>query len=216
MQFEIPSQTFLWRVLAFRFQSELELQKRRIWRISGLLREYGGPADGDLYRERELMALIEVLTGLLVLAVNQEAQSRQLSNKQRRRAGRPRDVITPYLAPELLSVFRRYNDRAGRQSIIIPIDGELKQIEAGRLFQFIDTIIQPLNRYLTTELHRGELSAARLARYALDDRRRIAQELKQSEAKASAKKADVATKRQLPPGVIALQRALALPEYFSP
>jgi hypothetical protein len=210
MQSEILSQSFIWGVLAFRFQSELELQKRRIWRLSGLLREYGEPADGDLYREQELMALIEVLTGLLVLAVIQEAQSRQLSNRQGRRAGRPKDVITPYLAPELLSVFRRYNDRAGRQSIIIPIDG--KQKEAGRLLQFIDTIIQPLNQYLTTELHRSSLSASRLARYALDNRRRIAQGLKPSEAKASAKKPAVATKHRLPPGVIAFRRAFALPE----
>jgi hypothetical protein len=39
----------------------------------------------------------------------------------------------------------------------------------------------------------------------------MAQELKQSETKASAKKAAVAIKRQLPPGVIALQRVFAIP-----
>jgi hypothetical protein len=105
--------------------------------------------------------------------------------------------VTPYLAPELLSVFLRCHDRAGRQSVATSIDGRLKQREAGQLFEFIESIIQPLNQYLTTELHRRPLSASRLARLALDDRRRIAQELKQSEAKASAKKAAVAIKRQL-------------------
>jgi glucose-6-phosphate-specific signal transduction histidine kinase len=47
--------------------------------------------------------------------------------------------------------------------------------------------IQPLNQYLTTELHRNPLSASRLARYALDDRRKIARELEQDAAKAVAR-----------------------------
>ena len=54
MQSEVPSQNFVWGVLAPRIQSELTLQKSEIWRLSGLLEEYGGPADGDMYREREL------------------------------------------------------------------------------------------------------------------------------------------------------------------
>ncbi|MEH2561386.1 hypothetical protein [Bradyrhizobium sp. AZCC 2289] len=89
------------------------------------------------------------------------------------------------------------------------IDVKSKQREAGKLFEFIDAIIQPLNHYLTTELHRRPLSASRLARFALDD---IAKELKQSTAKASAKKAAVAIKPQLPPFEIALRRAFAIPE----
>jgi hypothetical protein len=212
MQSEVPSPSFIWGVLAARFQSELTLKKSEIWRFSGLLEEYGGPADGDFYREREQKALIEELTGLLVQAVTREVANRQLTKGSSRRVGRPRDVVTPYLAPELLSVFLRCHDRAGRQSVATSIDGRLKQTEAGQLFEFIEAIIQPLNQYLTTELHRRPLSASRLARVALDDRRRIAQELKQSEAKASAKKAAVAIKRQLPPFVIALQRVFAIPE----
>jgi len=41
MQSEVPSQSFVWGVLASRFQSELTLQKSEIWRLSGLLEEYG-------------------------------------------------------------------------------------------------------------------------------------------------------------------------------
>jgi hypothetical protein len=214
MQSEIPSQSFIWGVLAARFQSELTLQESEIWRLSGLLEEYGGVADGDFYREREQKGLIDELTGLLVQAVTREAASRQLTGNSSRRAGRPKDVVTPYLAPELLSVFLRCHDRAGRQSVAVgtSIDGRLKQMEAGQLFEFIKAVIQPLNHYLTTDLGRTPLSAARLARFALADRRRMAQELKQSEAKASAKKATVAIKPQLPPGVIALQRPFAMPE----
>ena len=212
MQPDIPSQSFVWGVLAARFQSELTLRKSGIWRLSGLLAEYGGPADGDFYREREQKSLIEELTGLLLQAVIHEAENRQFIDSASRPAGRPKDIVTPYLAPELLSVFLRFHARAGRQSVATSIDGKPKQIEAGQFFEFIKVAIGPLNQYLTTELHRRPLSASRLARFALDDRRRIAQELKQSEAKSSAKKAAVAVKRQLPPLAIALQRAFTIPE----
>ena len=67
MQSEVPSQSFVWGVLTARFDSELTLQKSEIWRLSGLLEEYGGPADDDFYREREQKALIDELTGLLVI-----------------------------------------------------------------------------------------------------------------------------------------------------
>jgi hypothetical protein len=184
MQSEVPSQSFIWGVLAPRFQSELTLQKAEIWRLSGFLEEYGGPPDGDFYREREQKALIEELTGLLVQAVAHEAADRQFANSSSRRAGRPRDVVTPYLAPQLLSVFLRCHDRAGRQSVATSIDGKLKQREAGQLFEFVNALIQPLNQYLTTELHCKPLKASQLARVALDKRR----EDKQIEAEAAAKK----------------------------
>jgi hypothetical protein len=177
-----------------------------------LLEEYGGPADGDFYREREQQALIEALTGLLVQAVSLEVANRQLTKDTSRRVGRPRDVVIPYLGPELLSVFLRCHDRAGRQSVTTSIDGRLKQREAGQLFEFIKAIMQALNQYLTTELHRRSLSASRLARFALDDRRRIARQLKRSEAKPLAKEAVVAEKRQLLPLETALQEVFAIPK----
>src|ERR1700688_737751 len=170
MQSEVLSESYIWGVLAPRFQSELTLQKSEIWRFSGLLEEYGGTADEDFYREREQEALIEELTGLLVQAVTHEAANRRFTNNSSRRAGRPRDVVTPYLAPELLSVFLRCHDPAGRQSVATSIDGKLKQKEAGRLFEFINAAIGPLNQYWTTELHREPLSASRLARFALSYR----------------------------------------------
>jgi hypothetical protein len=176
--------------LAARFDSELTLQKTEIWRLSGLLEEYGGAADDDLYREREQKALIDELTGLLVQAVIQEATRRLFANNSGRRAGRPHDAITPYLAPALLLVFLRCHGSAGRQSVATSIDGKLKQKEAGRLFEFINAAIQPLNQYLTTELHRRPLSAARLARFALAEPRRIAEEAarKRRELRARGKK----------------------------
>ena len=188
MQSEVPSQSFVWGVLAPRFQSELTLQKSQIWLLSGLLEEYGGAADDDFYREREQKALIDELTGLLVQAVTNEAASRQFTNNSSRRVGRPRDVMSPYLAPELLLVFLRCHDSAGRKSVATSIDGKLKQKEAGQFFEFIKVVIEPLNRYLTTELHREPLSASRLARFALAERQSIAREIKRKELKALAKK----------------------------
>jgi hypothetical protein len=192
MQSQVPSQSFVWGVLAVRFQSELTLQKSEIWRLSGLLEEYG-PAVDDHNREREQKTIVEELTGLLVQAVIEEATHRLFANHSGRPAGRPSDVITPYLAPALLLVFLRCHDSAGRQSVATSIDGKLKQKEAGRLFEFINAAIQPLNQYLTTELHRRPLSAARLARFALAEPRRIAEEIardiKRRELKALAKKA---------------------------
>ncbi len=189
MQSEVPSQSFVWGVLAPRFQSELTLQKSQIWLLSGLLEEYGGVADDDFYREREQKALIDELTGLLVQAVAHEAANRQFANSSSRRVGRPRDAITPYLAPELLLLYLRCHDSAGRQSVATSIDGKPKQEEAGPLFEFIKAAIEPLNRYLTVDLHRPPLSASRLARFALSKRRSTARELERLHKKALEKAA---------------------------
>ena len=186
MQSEVPTQSFVWGVLAARFQSELTLQKSEIWRLSGLLEEYGSAAD-DFNREREQKAIIEELAGFLVQAVAQEALDRQFANGSGRRAGRPPDVMTPYLAPQLLSVFLRCST-GGRQSVATSIEGKPKQKEAGQLFEFISAVIEPLNQYLTVELHRGPLSASRLARHALTERLSIARAIKRSELRALAKK----------------------------
>jgi hypothetical protein len=125
MQSEVPSESFIWGVLAARFQSELTLQKSEIWRLSGLLEEYGGAADDDFYREREQKTLLDELTGLLVQAVTHEAANRQFTNNSSRRAGRPPDVVTPYLAPQLLSVFLRCHNSAGRQSVTAFVRNDL-------------------------------------------------------------------------------------------
>jgi len=120
--------------------------------------------------------------------------------------------MTPLLGRELLSVFLRFNDRAGRRSVTTSIDGKITQREAGQLFEFIKMVIQPLNRYLTTELRRKPLSASRLARFALDDRRRITRELKWNAARPLAKEAAVAEKRRLLPLETALKEVFAIPK----
>ena len=188
MQSQLRSQSHVWGVLPLQFESELTLHKSEICRFCGLSEEYGS-ADGNFNREREEKEIIEELTGVLVQAVALEARDRQFTNSTGRRAvGRPIDVMIPYLAPELLSVFLRYHNSGGRQSVATSIDGKPGQKEAGLLFEFIKATIEPLNHYLTTDLHRRPLSASRLARFALLERQRIARAIKRSELRALAKK----------------------------
>ena len=186
MQSEPPSQSLVWGVLPARFQSELTLHKSEICRLSGLLEEYG-PAGANYTGEGEEHKLIEELTGFLVQAVARDA-AQQITNSTGRRVGRPRDAIIPYLGPELLSAYLRCHNSGGRQSVATSVDGKLGQKEAGLLFEFIKATIEPLNHYLTTDLHRRPLSASGLARFALLERRRIARAIRRSELRALAKK----------------------------
>src|SRR5258705_11439820 len=60
-----------------------------------------------------------------------------------RRVRRPRDVMIPYLGPELLSVYLRCHNSGGRQSVATSIDGKPRQKGAGLSSK------EPLNHYLT-------------------------------------------------------------------
>jgi hypothetical protein len=186
MRSEPPSQSLVWGVLPARFQSELTLQKSEICRLSGLLEEYG-PAGPNYTGEGEENKIIEELTGFLVQAVARDAVSQQITNSTGRRVGRPRDVMIPYLGPELLSVYLRCHNSGGRQSVATSIDGKPGQKEDGLLFEFIKATIKPLNDYLTTDLHRRPLSASRLARFALQERRHVARVIKWKKLTAAAK-----------------------------
>jgi hypothetical protein len=171
MRSQLPSQSLVWGVLPRRFESELTVHKLEICRLYGLSEEVG-PAGGKVIDEREGREIIDELTGVLLRTVALDAEARQRANSSGRGVGRPCDVMIPYLALELLSVYRRYHDSGGRQSAATSIDGKPAQKEGGRFFEFIKATIEPLNHYLTTELHRRPLSASRLARFALSEHRR--------------------------------------------
>ncbi len=170
-QATLPSQSDVWGILPLRFESELTAQKLEIWRLWGLSEEFGPVGDNSTgaCAGREI---INELTGFLVRAVALDTQAR-IATSASRGVGRPREVMIPYLALELLSVYLRCHNSGGRQSVATSIDGKLGQKEAGLLFEFIKATIEPLNRYLTTDLHRRPLSASQLARFALSERRRI-------------------------------------------
>ena len=69
-------------------------------------------------------------------------------------------------------MYLRYNSSAGRHSVWTSIDGKLVQEEAGPFFAYVKAVIEPINDYLVGELAWKPISAGRLARYALAERRR--------------------------------------------
>jgi hypothetical protein len=171
-QTALPSQSYVWGVLAPRFEADLAEQKAKVLRLCGLYDAFGPPGDG-FTGEREANETIIQLAGELLRTVGLEMEERiAISRTIGRRVGRPRDVMSRYLGPALLTLFLRYHDSAGRHSVLTSIDGKLAQIEAGPFFEFVKVAIEPLNQFLVSELHRSPLSAARLARYALEQRRR--------------------------------------------
>jgi hypothetical protein len=166
----LPSQAYVWTVLMPRLEAGLAQQKTKILDLCGLYNVFGPPGDGFTGELEGDQNMIE-LTGLLVLAFAHHMVGQIARLRVGRKAGRPRDILTRELGPSLLTFFSRYHPSAGRQSVLTSIDGRLAQEEAGPLFNFIKAAIEPLNEYLVEELHWKPLSASRLARYALAERR---------------------------------------------
>jgi len=167
----LPTPSEIWGVLPPRFAEELKSNAADIWRLSGYEDEYGPPSVG-FTREREIHEMIDEITAISMAAIALDMEARQSAIRTGRGTGRPRDVLSRHLGPALLEMFLRCHDSAGRKSVLTSIDGKLAQEEAGPLFEFMKVAIEPLNHYLVTDLHRMPLSPARLARDALDRRRR--------------------------------------------
>jgi len=167
----LPSQSFVWGELPDRFMAELKANEAELWEFGGITKMFG-PVGDNYAGASEGNSLIEQVLKFLLNGIAFDLENREVENRIGRNVGRPRDVITPYLAPEMLSLFLCYQGFGGRHSVMTSIGGELKQEETGPLFNFIRTGIQPLNNYLVDELHRRPLSASRLARYALAERKR--------------------------------------------
>jgi len=168
-QAALPSDSYVWGVLGPRFSAGLKDRASELWRLSGLDEEYG-PLGENFTGERETQEMSDEIAGHLLTSIVLDTQARQGANRTDRGVGRPRDVIIPYLGPNFLSFFLRCHDSAGRQSVLTSIEGQLAQMEDGPFFNFVKTAIEPLNEVLVTELHRKPVSAARLARYALEER----------------------------------------------
>jgi len=167
----LPSQEYVWTVLAPRLEADLAEKKTEILNRIGLYDVFGPPDDVGFTGELDGEQTIIELSGQLTLAVAYDMVDRTASLRLGRKAGRPRDIMTRQLGPRLLTMFLCYHPSAGRHSVLTSIDGRLVQEEAGPLFNFIKAAIEPLNKYLVEELHWKPLSAGRLARYALAERR---------------------------------------------
>ncbi|XIA64084.1 hypothetical protein ACFIOY_34965 [Bradyrhizobium sp. TZ2] len=168
-----PSQEFVWTVLAPRIEAYLTEQKLTILELIGLYRLFGPPGEG-FTGELEGDETIKELTGQIVVSFCEDLIERIDSVAFERKAGRPCDVLTRALGPRLLDMFLRYNSSAGRRSAWTSVDGKLVQEETGPLFEFIKAAIKPINDYLVGEQSWKPICPARLARYALAERRRIA------------------------------------------
>jgi hypothetical protein len=142
-----------------------------LWEYGGIIKMYG-PVGDNYAGASEGNLLTEQVVKFLLIGLALDLENRERENRIGRSVGRPKDVITPYLAPEMLGLFICYQGFGGRHSAVTSIGGELKQEETGPLFNFMKTGIQPLNNVLVDKLHRMPLSASRLARYALAERKR--------------------------------------------
>lgn len=161
----LPDERDFWKKLAPKFMADLRAKQQSLWRRSGLEKKYG-PSQ-HFNGEYEANEMVNEIAVFLISAILVDVDAR----RSRSGRGRPRDVMTPELAPNLLWYFLRYHSSSGRRSVIVTADGKKKQEEAGPLFEFIKAAIEPLNQYLI-EINRKPLSPARLARYALREHRR--------------------------------------------
>ena len=112
MESQLPSPSYVWGMLPVRFGIELTRHKSEICRLCGLYEEYGSD-DGNFNAEREEDEIIDELTKVLVQAVAEDAEVRQISNNHGPRAGRPGEAMIPYLAHALLFPKMRRNADTG-------------------------------------------------------------------------------------------------------
>jgi hypothetical protein len=97
------------RLVTLRLESELTAQKREIWRLWGLSKEFGLVGNNST-GECAGREIIDELTGFLLRAVALDTQPR-IATSAGRGVGRLRNVMSSYLAPELHSTASRSPSR---------------------------------------------------------------------------------------------------------
>ena len=166
-----PGEYEFWEKLSPRFVADSKANEPALWRLSGLEKLYGSLE--HFTGKGHHSDMVSEIAVFLLNATVLDVEARRIARTIGRGVGRPPDVMTPDLAPNLLEYFLRYNDPIGRRSVVVWLEGKKSQAEAGPLFEFFQAAIEPLNRYLI-EMTRTPLSPARLVRYALKDRKRKA------------------------------------------
>ena len=164
VRYVLPDELDIWKRLGPRFMADLRTKQPVLWRLSGLEEKYGPCQNfiGHVEASEMVNEIAVFLMGAILVDVE--------AGRNRSGRGRPRDVIIPELAANLLEYFLRFNNLSGRRSVVVKLDGKKKQEEAGPVFEFINAAIEPLNKYLI-ENNRQPLSPAHLARYALREHR---------------------------------------------
>jgi hypothetical protein len=168
----LPSQSYIWGVVALRFEQALLAKKLEIWELSGLFTMFG-PLGESFTGETEGNENIERLAGHLVRGLAYQLQAHLVAGETVNGlgVGRPRNLMIRYLGPELVQFFQAYHVSGGRHSVATSVDGRLAQVEDGPLFKFVTEVLIPLNQFLIEEMHWKPLSPARVARFGLYTRR---------------------------------------------
>jgi hypothetical protein len=80
--------------------------------------------------------------------------------------GRPAKEVFKVLA-KLRGIYLRFNDTAGRRSVITSINGVYSQVESGPFLEFLELVIEPLNQFFATipSCAQASISAVQVARY---------------------------------------------------
>ena len=168
---KIPTEEFVWTVLMRRIEQQILKRKLEILELCGFYEMFGRPGP-DFTGEQEGEAAIKELIGWIVTSFAEDLQDRCDRARSEQKAGRPCDVLTREVGPKLLDFYLRYSLSAGRASVWTSVDGKLVQEESGPFFEFSKAALQPLNAYLE-EMGWKPVSAARAARFALAERKRM-------------------------------------------
>jgi hypothetical protein len=100
----LPSQSFVWGELPDRFMAELKANEAELWEYGGIIKMFG-PVGDNYAGASEGNLLMEQVVKFLLIGLALDLENRERENRIGRSVGRPKDVITPYLAPEMLSLF---------------------------------------------------------------------------------------------------------------
>ena len=116
----LPSQSFVWGELPDRFMAELKANEAELWEYGGIIKMFG-PVGDNYAGASEGNLLMEQVVKFLLIGLALDLENRERENRIGRSVGRPKDVITPYFAPEMLGLFLCYQGSGGRHSVATSI-----------------------------------------------------------------------------------------------
>ena len=99
--------------------ARLEEKRMELYRLSGMAAEYGHA----IACESEIRELLDELASILAQPTWRYMNARE--SGAAKAVGRPQDELGRDIAPLLLALFCRFNDKAGRQSVWTSTDGKL-------------------------------------------------------------------------------------------
>src|ERR1700730_2496837 len=94
----LPSQSYVWGELPDRFMAELKANEAELWEFGGIIKMFG-PVGDNYAGASEANLLMEQVVKFLLNGIALDLENRERENRIGRSVGRPKDVITPYLAP---------------------------------------------------------------------------------------------------------------------